>query len=100
MCKKPFIYASNLQQQIKSIYGNSCLDFTASWLLSENYIKKLETPPRYSRFINILLSMTIWINAWNNGVSCEKDIPAPVESYIGILNTFFNIDLKEMIIKK
>jgi len=100
MCIKPFIYASNLKQQIKSIYGNSCLDFTASWLLSENYIKKLETPPRYSRFINILLSMTIWINAWNNGVSCEKDIPAPVESYIGILNTFFNIDLKEMIIKK
>jgi hypothetical protein len=100
MCIKPFIYASDLKQQIKSIYGNSCLDFTASWLLSENYIKKLETPSRYSRFINILLSMTIWINAWNNGVSCEQDIPPPVESYIGILNTFFNIDLKEMIIKK
>jgi predicted RNA methylase len=100
MCIKPFIYASELKQQIKSIYGNSCLDFTASWQLSENYIKKLETPTRYSRFINILLSMTIWINAWNNGVSCEKDIPPPVESYIGILNTFFNIDLKDMILKK
>jgi hypothetical protein len=100
MCIKPFIYASDLKQQIKSIYGNSCLDFTASWQLSENYIKKLKTPTRYSRFINILLSMTIWINAWNNGVSCEKDIPPPVESYIGILNTFFNIDLKDMILKK
>jgi hypothetical protein len=100
MCIKPFIYALDLKQQIKSLYGNSCLDFTASWLLSEKYIKKLETPTKYSRFINILLSMTIWINAWNNDVSCEDEIPPPVQSYIGILNTFFNIDLTEMIIKK
>ena len=100
MCIKPFIYSSDLKQQIQSIYGNPCLDFTASWLLAEKYIKKLETPTKYSRFINILLSMTIWINAWNNEVACEKEIPAPVESYIGILNTFFNLDLKEMIIKK
>ncbi len=99
MCRKPFSYASDLKQQINSLYGNSCLDFTASWLLSENYIKKLETPTRYSRFINILLSVTIWINAWNNGVACENDIPPPVESYIGILKAFFNIDLKEMILK-
>ena len=100
MCIKPFSYALDLKQQIKSLYGNSCLDFTASWMLSEKYIKKLETPTKYSRFINILLSMTIWINAWNNDVSCENEIPPPVESYIGILNTFFNIDLTEMIIKK
>ena len=99
MCKKPFSYASDLKQQIKAIYGNSCIDFTASWLLSERYIKKLATPTQYSRFINILLSMTIWINAWNNGVACEKEIPPPVESYIGILRTFFNIDLTEMLKK-
>jgi predicted RNA methylase len=99
MCKKPFSYASDLKQQIKAIYGNSCIDFTASWLLSEKYIKKLGTPTQYSRFINILLSMTIWINAWNNGVACEKEIPPPVESYIGILRTFFNIDLTEMLKK-
>ena len=99
MCRKPFRYASDLKQQIKSLYGKPCLDFTASWLLSESYIRKLETPTRYSRFINILLSITIWINAWNNGVTCENDIPPPVESYIGILKEFFNIDLEEMIIK-
>ena len=99
MCNKPFSYASDLTQQIKAIYGNSCIDFTASWLLSEKYIKKLGTPTQYSRFINILLSMTIWINAWNNGVACEKEIPPPVESYIGILRTFFNIDLTEMLKK-
>lgn len=99
MCKKPFNYASELKQQIKAIYGNSCIDFTASWLLSEKYIHKLETPTQYARFINILLSMVIWINAWNNGVACEKEIPPPIESYIGILRTFFNIDLTEMLKK-
>ena len=99
MCKKPFFYASELKQQIRSIYGNSCIDFTASWLLSEKYIKRLETPTQYSRFINILLSTIIWINAWNNGVACENEIPPPVESYIGILRTFFNIDLTEMLKK-
>jgi hypothetical protein len=99
MCKKPFSYASELQQQIKAIYGNSCIDFTASWILSEKYIHKLETPSQYSRFTNILLSMIIWINAWDNQVACEKEIPPPVESYIGILRTFFNIDLTEMLKK-
>jgi hypothetical protein len=99
MCKKPFSYASELEQQIKAIYGNSCIDFTASWILSEKYIHKLETPSQYSRFTNILLSMIIWINAWNNQVACEKEIPPPVESYIGILRNFFNIDLTEMLKK-
>lgn len=99
MCKKPFLYASELKEQIKSIYGNSCIDFTASWILSEKYIKKLKTPTRYARFINILLSMIIWINSWNDGVACENEIPPPVESYIGILRTFFNIDLTEMLKK-
>lgn len=99
MCKKPFAYASELQEQIRAIYGNPCIDFTASWLLSEKYINKLETPSQYSRFINILLSMIIWINSWNNQVACEKEIPPPVESYIGILRTFFNIDLTEMLKK-
>ena len=99
MCKKPFSYASELQQQIKAICGNSCIDFTASWILAEKYIHKLETPSQYSRFTNILLSMIIWINAWDNQVACEKEIPPPVESYIGILRTFFNIDLTEMLKK-
>jgi hypothetical protein len=30
-------------------------------------------------------------------VSCEKEVPPPVETYVGILKTFFNIDLSETI---
>jgi hypothetical protein len=44
-----------------------------------------------------LHSMIIWINAWNSGVACEKEVPPPVTTYIGILKTFFNIDLSTMI---
>ena len=96
--KKPFKRASSIQQQIKSIYGTDCIDFTASWLLAERYIDALEvTPNEYRRFVNILQSMVIWINAWNMNVACEDEVPPPVQTYIGILKTFFNIDMSSMI---
>lgn len=98
MCKKPFKYAENVGDQIKAIYGNPCIDFTAAWLLAEKYINSLEVvPAQYHRFVNILQSMVIWINAWKSGVSCEKEIPPPVQTYVGILRTFFSIDLSDMI---
>ena len=94
--KKPFRRARSIRQQIKAIYGNECIDFTASWLLAERYIDALEVVrPDYRRFVNFLQSMVIWINAWNMGVACEKEIPPPVQTYVGILKTFFNIDLSE-----
>lgn len=97
---KPFRRARSIRDQIKRIYGNDCIDFTASWLLAERYIDALEVVPGdYRRFVNILQSMVIWINAWNMGVACEDEIPPPVQTYIGILKTFFNIDLSEMILK-
>ena len=99
--KKPFRHAKSIQQQIKSIYGTDCIDFTASWLLAQKYIDALEvTPNEYRRFVNILQSMVIWINAWNMNVACEDEVPPPVQTYIGILKTFFNIDMSSMITKK
>jgi len=98
LCKKPFKRARSIRQQIKAVYGNECIDFTASWLLAERYIDALEVVPGdYRRFVNILQSMVIWINAWNMGVACEEEIPPPVQTYVGILKTFFGIDLSEMI---
>jgi hypothetical protein len=40
--------------------------------------------------------MIFWINAWNMCLACEEQIPPPVKSYLGILRTFFNIDLSDM----
>ncbi len=99
--KKPFKRARSIRQQIRKIYGNDCIDFTASWLLAERYIDALEVVPgNYRRFVNILQSMVVWINAWNMGVACEKEIPPPVQTYVGILKTFFSIDLSEMIVEQ
>ena len=93
----PFTYAENFEKLFEKIYGQPCIDFTGSWLLAEKYIDGIETvPSQYRRFVNILYGMIIWINAWNMGVACEDEIPPPVESYLGILKTFFNIDLSDM----
>jgi hypothetical protein len=44
--------------------------------------------------------MVIWINAWKMNVSCEDEVPPPVQTYLGILKTFFNIDMSSMITNK
>lgn len=101
LCRKPFIYARDMTEQITAICGSPCIDFTTSWFLAEKYIRNLESvEERYQRFVNIFESMVIWINAWNTGIACEDEIPPPVESYIGILKTFYNIDFSSMITKK
>lgn len=99
--QKPFKRAESIQQQIKAIYKTDCIDFTAAWLLAERYIDALEVvPSKYRRFVNMLQSMVIWINAWNMGVACEDEVPPPVQTYVGILRTFFSIDLSGMIKEK
>jgi trans-aconitate methyltransferase len=96
--KKPFKRARSIRQQIKAIYRTNCIDFTAAWLLAEQYIDALEVVPgEYRRFVNMLQGMVIWINAWNMGVACEDEVPPPVQTYVGILKTFFSIDLTSMI---
>jgi hypothetical protein len=94
----PFKFAVSIEEQIKVVYGQKCLDFTAAWMLGDKYLESLEVvPSQYKRFLNILYAMIIWINAWKMKVSCEDEIPPPVESYLGILRTFFNIDMSSLI---
>lgn len=101
VCKKPFKYARSVRQQIKAVYGTKCIDFTASWLLAERFIDAIEVvPDEYRRFVNMLQSMVIWINAWNMGVTCEDGVPPPVQTYIGILREFFGIDMSDMFVRK
>jgi SAM-dependent methyltransferase len=97
----PFKYAKNFEDQIYSMYGRKCIDYTFAWMLAERYIETMqEEPSQYKRFLNILISMIIWINAWNMKATCEDQIPPPVESYLGILRTFFNIELSDMLIRE
>ena len=97
VCKKPFRYATSIRQQIRAVYGTDCIDFTAAWLLAEKFIDELGVVPQeYRRFVNMLQGMVIWINAWNMKVSCEDEVPPPVQAYLGILREFFEIDLSDM----
>jgi hypothetical protein len=100
MCKKPFRFGKDIKDQLKSIYGNNCIDFTASWRLAEKYIQSLGVvESQHTRFLNILQSVLIWFNARDLGIVCETEIPPPIKSYVDILKYFFNIDLSDLLIK-
>ncbi len=100
LCQKPFVIGNNITEQLKTIYGNDCIDFTAAWHLSERYIKSFDIVENHHlRFLNILQSVIVWLNAKELGIVCEKEIPPPIKSYVGILKYFFNIDLSEFLVE-
>jgi hypothetical protein len=39
----------------------------------------------------------IWINAKNLGIACGNEIPIPIKNYMGILKTFFNIEVEHLL---
>lgn len=96
--KTPFIPAKNLKDQVVSIFETECIDFTTAWEYAERYTKAVGSPDvGNDRFLTILQTIMIWINARNLGLSCTKEIPAPVKAYIEILDNFFNIEVKHLI---
>lgn len=96
--KTPFTPAKNLKDQLVSVFETECIDFTTAWEHAERYTKAVGLPDAGNdRFLTILQTIMIWINARNLGLSCTQDIPAPVKAYIEILDNFFNIEVKHLI---
>lgn len=94
----PFIKAKNLKDQIKAVFETECIDFTTAWEHAERYTNAIGSPDAGNdRFLTILQTMMIWINARNLDLTCTKEIPAPVKAYMGILENFFNIEVKHLL---
>jgi hypothetical protein len=94
----PFKKASSLKEQLLSVFGTDCVDFVVAWEFAERYTRAIGSPDAGNdRFLTILQSLVIWINARNLGVACEDEIPPPIKNYISLLRTYFNIDVEYLL---
>ena len=94
----PFKKAESLREQMLAIFNTDCIDFAVAWEFADRYSKAIGSRnSENDRFLTILQTLVIWINAKNLGIACGDDIPDPVKSYIGILKTFFNIEVEHLL---
>ena len=96
----PLKKAPDLKDQLLAIFGVKCIDFVTAWEFAERYTKAISLPDSGNdRFLTILQTLVIWINAKNLGVACGEDIPESIKSYMGILRTYFNIEVEHLLKK-
>jgi len=96
--RTPLTKARDLHEQLLSIFGVRCIDFVTSWEYAERYTKSIGgTDVRNDRFLTILQSVIIWINARNLDVACDQEMPESVKTYISILREFFNIEVEHLL---
>jgi len=94
----PFKKAESLRDQMLAIFNTDCIDFAVAWEFADRYTKAVGSKNfENDRFLTILQTVVIWINAKNLGIACGDEIPDPVKSYIGILKTFFNIEVEHLL---
>ena len=96
--KVPFKKAQNLQEQLLAIFGVKCVDFVTAWEFAERYTKAIGTPEiKNDRFLTIIQTLMIWINAKKLGVACGDEIPESIQTYIKIMKMNFDIDFEHML---
>lgn len=94
----PFKEAKNLQEQLLAVFDKRCIDFVTAWEYAERYTKAISIPQSQNdRFLTIIQSLVIWINAKNLGVACGGKMPTAIKNYIGILRNFFNIEIEHLL---
>lgn len=98
--KTPFRKAKDLQDQLLSVFGVKCVDFVTAWEYAERYTKAIgRSNLENDRFLTIIQSLVIWINAKNLGVACGEEIPESIKAYIGILRSYFGIEVEHLLEK-
>ncbi len=97
MNQVPFKNA-NLREQLLAVFKIKCIDFVTAWEYAERYTKAIAPHnTENDRFLTILQSLVIWINAKNLGIACEDDIPTPIKNYMEILKKFFGIEVEHLL---
>jgi hypothetical protein len=96
--KTPFKKAKTLQEQLLAVFGVKCVDFVTAWEFAERYTKALADPQvKNDRFLTIIQTLVIWINAKNLGVACREEIPESIQTYIDIMKMHFDIDFDHLL---
>ena len=97
MNQVPFKNA-DLKEQLLAVFKIKCIDFVTAWEYAERYTKAIAPHnTENDRFLTILQSLVIWINAKNLGIACEDDIPTPIKNYMEILKKFFGIEVEHLL---
>lgn len=100
MNKTPFKKAGSLKEQTMAVFGTDCIDFVTAWEFAERYSRAIASKnPENDRFLTVLQTLIIWINAKNLGVACGDEIPLPIRNYLGILKTYFGIEMEHLLNK-
>ena len=96
--KVPFKKAENLQEQLLAVFGVKCIDFVTAWEFAERYTKSISgSEVKNDRFLTIIQTLIIWINAKELGVVCTEEIPESIKTYINIMKMHFDIDFEHLL---
>ena len=96
--KTPFTKAKTMQEQLLAIFGVKCVDFVTAWEFAERYTKAIKNPEiKNDRFLTIIQTLLIWINAKKMGVACGDEIPESIQTYINIMKMHFDIDFEYLL---
>ena len=94
----PFKIAENMQEQLLAIFGVKCIDFVTAWEFAERYTKSIGMPKiQNDRFLTIIQTLTIWINAKKLGVACGEEVPESIQTYIKLMKMNFDIDFEYLL---
>ena len=96
--KVPFKKAENLQAQLLAVFGVKCIDFVTAWEFAERYTKSISgSEVKNDRFLTIIQTLIIWINAKELGVVCTEEITESIRTYISIMKMHFDIDFEYLL---
>lgn len=86
---------ASLREQFEAVFGAKCMDFATAWEHAERYSRAVSGGA--DRFLTIMQSVLMWINARNMGLACSGSMPEPVRAYAQILRHHFGIEVEHLL---